>query len=277
MSVPTTGRVVTILIGEPQRLPLTTATMEEASSLLPQGDYTTFRTYSGRRVLRLGQHLRRLERSIELEGKGITTIDDAVVRQALGEIVRNRAYDESRIRLTFAPPRLYASIEAFVPLAPELFERGVRCATVPVHRDNPEAKDTRFLAKAADARRSLPPGVHEGLLVQDDGTILEGLSSNFFAVVSGILRTEGKRVLQGVTRSLVVEASRAVLPLDERAVFIDDLLRIEEAFITSVSREILPVVEIDGSRIGAGVPGPKTRMLIADFHALVEREAEELT
>ena len=87
--------------------------------------------------------------------------------------------------LTWAPPRLFAAVEPFTPLPAALYESGVSCLTLPIRRENPHAKDTRFLETAAAAYGSLPPGRHEGLLVAEDGAVLEGLSSNFFAVREG--------------------------------------------------------------------------------------------
>jgi len=143
-----------------------------------------------------------------------------------------------------------------------------------VHRDNPAAKDTRFIATASAAYQGLPPGVHEGLMVADDGSILEGLSSNFFAVRDGVLRTEGDRALSGITRSIVLEVAGGLLPVSLTPIRIADLPRVTECFLTSVSREILPVRRIDDVRIGADAPGGVTRQLIAAFRTLVQREAE---
>jgi branched-subunit amino acid aminotransferase/4-amino-4-deoxychorismate lyase len=168
------------------------------------------------------------------------------------------------------------SLEPFQPLPAALYEEGVAARTLPIHRDNPHSKDTRFIATADRAYRDLPPGVHEGLIVAEDGSILEGLSSNFFAVLEGRLRTEEARVLLGVTRALVLEIAQKHLPIDLIAVRRRELPASSESFITSVSREILPVVEIDGERIGEGRPGPRTKALREGLAALVEREAEEI-
>jgi branched-chain amino acid aminotransferase len=249
--------------------------MNMASFSLPQGSYTTFRTYGGRRVLRLGAHLRRLTESVELQGQA-GGIRDAEARSALAAALVAEGYAESRVRLTFAPPRLFAAVEEFVPKDPRAYSEGVACVTVPVHRKNPRSKDTRFIATASQAYRSLPPGVDEGLIVADDGSILEGLSSNFFAVMGGVMKTERARVLLGVTRGLVLELAARTMTVEETAVVTGDLARTTESFITSVSREILPVVRIDGNDVGKGRPGPKTTALAQSFAALVEAEAEAL-
>ena len=242
---------------------------------LPEGVYTTLRTYGGRRVLRLESHFRRLEESVALKG-GAGTIGRGAARAAVAAALDATGHAESRLRLTFAPPRLFVGVEPFAPLPAAAYDDGVSCVTVDVRRDNPHAKDTRFIATAQSVYRTLPPGVEEGLLVGDDGAVLEGLSSNFFAVWDRTLRTEGERALRGVTRSLVLEVAAAVLAVDERAVPRAELASSEAAFVTSVSRAVLPVVAIDGRPVGDGRVGPVTRAVMDAFAALVAREAEPL-
>lgn len=239
-----------------------------ASSALPEGSYTTLRTYAGDRVLRLEQHVRRLQDSL----KSPQPLDVAVVRAALAEVLERTCHRESRLRLTYAPPRFFVSVEPFEPLPASGYREGVRCVTVALQRENPHAKHTGFIATAARAYSQLPAGVDEALMVAEDGAILEGLSSNFFAV-KGALHTEDQRVLHGVTRAIVLEVAQALLPIRKQAVRVAQLGDVSECFLTSVSREILPAVEIDGRRIGDGNPGPHTRELIRRFAELVEREA----
>lgn len=246
-----------------------------ASSALPAGAYTTLRTYGGRGVVRLEAHRRRLEETAALRQQPGTLARDAV-RRAVATALDATGHPESRVRLTFAPPRLFVAVEPFAPLPARLYEDGVACVTVDLHRDNPHAKDTRFIATAQAAYARLPPGVEEGLLVADDGSVLEGLSSNFFAIRGGALRTEEGRALAGVTRSLAIETAAEVLPVRRTAVRRDELPLVDEAFITSVSRELLPVVRIDERPVGDGRVGPKTRAIMHAFAALVSREREEL-
>jgi branched-chain amino acid aminotransferase len=249
--------------------------LAQASAALPHGAYTSFRTYGGRRVVRLAQHFRRLEDSTALQGRP-GAIDSAMVRRGLTAALDATGFDESRLRLTFAPPRVFVSLEPFLALPVSLYEKGVAAVTVPVKRESPHSKDTRFIATAEGTYRELPAGVHEGLLVAEDGAILEGLSSNFFAVLEGALRTEEARVLLGVTRSIVLELAAERLPVTLSALKRSQLPGAREAFITSVSREVLPLVNVDGTTIGDGEPGPLSRDLRKAFAELVAREAERL-
>jgi len=250
--------------------------MAEASALLPHGAYTTLRTYDrGRRVLRLGHHLARLrEGTVAGHAPGL---EEPKVRADLAQTLKAFVPGEARLRLTYSKPRLFVAVEPLEPLPEALYEDGARCISVPLQRSAPRVKDTHFISTAQAAYRDLPEGTHEGLMVAEDGTILEGLSSNFFAVREGILHTEDERVLPGITRGLVLDLAKGLLPRATGSVRLDQIPELSESFLTSVSRGVLPVVRIDDTTIGSGRPGPVTRELGCRFDALVEREAEPLS
>jgi branched-chain amino acid aminotransferase len=247
-----------------------------ASRALPSGAYTTLRTYGGDGIARLDEHIARLEESAALQGRP-GSIDRAQLRAGLAAVLRATRHPESRLRITFAPPELFASVEPFTPPPDRLYEEGAWCVTVPLRRDVPHAKDTRFVSSAQGAYRELPEGAHEGLLVaEDDGAILEGLSSNVFAVVDGVLRTEDARALRGTTRALVLDLARGILPVSLEAPRRGDLPRASEVFLTSVSREVLGVVRVDEVRIGMGKPGALARDLRRRYRARMRSLAEHL-
>jgi branched-chain amino acid aminotransferase len=247
--------------------------LKAASASLPDGVYTTLRTYGGRRIVMLGQHAARLAESSALKGSpGALPLD--TLRDAVSATLNATGHAESRLRLTFAPPRLLISVEPFSPLPRHLYEQGVSCVTVPVRRSNPHSKDTRFIATAEASYGALPPGIEEGLMVDEAGAVLEGLSSNFFALRDGRLWTEAERVLMGVTRSLVLQVAAVVVPVELKAIAFDE--SVQECFITSVSREVLPVVRIDGRPVGDGKPGPITREIAWRFEPLAIGLSERL-
>jgi len=250
-------------------------TLAASSLALPEGAYTTFRTYGGNGVVRLDQHLLRLEQSLALKGTP-GRLDPAAARVTLARALASCAHAEARVRLTFAPPRLFVTVAPFEPLPPTLYAEGAACVTLALARQNPHAKDTRFIATAQSAYGRLPRGVEEGLLVAEDGSLLEGLTSNFFAVREGALHTEEERVLAGITRGMVLEAAESLLPVRRTAIKRSELPQVEEAFLTSVSREVLPVVRIDAQPIGDGRVGARTRAVMSAFEALVAREREVL-
>ncbi|MGD9730107.1 MAG: aminotransferase class IV, partial [Nitrospiraceae bacterium] len=114
-------------------------------------------------------------------------------------------------------------------------------------------------------------GVFEALFVRH-GEVLEGSVSKVFVVANGQVSTapEGRHILSGVTRSLVLNLAReAGLPVYERTSSRDSLYAASEVFLSGTTVEVLPVVRIDGRLVGAGSPGPITRLLAGRFEKLV--------
>lgn len=251
--------------------------MDAAAEATPAGAYTTLRTFDERRrVLGFADHLRRLEESTERLGRPARLAAAAVAAGLAAALARLPGTGDARVRLTLAPPRLLAALAPFVPPPESARRDGVACATVSERRSDARCKDTRFAAVARRSAAALPEGIHEGLMVGDDGALLEGLSSNFFAIRGGELRTEDERVLPGLTRALVLELARERLPVVLRPVSRDELPRLSEAFLSSTSRGVLPVIAIDGIPVGDGRPGPVTRELMRELDRRIARQARSL-
>ena len=81
---------------------------------------------------------------------------------------------------------------------------GVKVRTHSLHRENPKAKSTEFVGQADKVRANIGPDVNEIVMVGPDGRMLEGLSSNFFAIKDGVIWTEDEAVLPGLTRKVVL-------------------------------------------------------------------------
>jgi D-alanine transaminase len=124
-----------------------------------------------------------------------------------------------------------------------------------------------------DARRA---GAYEVWLVDRDGKITEGASTNAWIVSGGVVTTRSldNAILAGVTRrTLLRAAERAGLTITERAFSVDEARRAQEAFITSATGGVIPVVEIDGVQISGGKPGPLTQRTHALYRDLAAAEA----
>lgn len=263
----------------PVRLHPAPASLDESSKMLPGGGYTTFRTFHSNRIMRFESHIARLEETARLAGKPVI-LPAAAVRAALHTVVAFFPSHEKRIRITLDLEQevgsLYIAVEELsVPAAAD-YANGVRTVTRQAHRENPKAKLTNFINTAGSIRKDLPQGINEALMVAD-GSILEGLTSNFFAIIDGRLWTAEEGVLSGLTRALVLEeAAAAGLVVHLNPVPIASLPLVQEAFITSASRAVLPVIQIDDLVIGSGQPGPVTLDLMARYQARIEAETEAI-
>ncbi len=254
--------------------------LNDAIQYEPQdGVYTVTNTYNTFQTLKLDAHLNRLEDSARRENIPLK-LDRAKLRAALRRMITEAGFGNVRFRVTVPRDtldRLVVSVEPFTPPSPEVIVHGVRCITVSDSaRNNPAAKTTDWMHARKSLADEMLEGIYDTFLLSADRYILEGLSSNFYAVLDGELRTAGEGVLPGIARQVVFMVAPDVLPVRKEAVHVDDLPRLSEAFLTSSSRGIIPVVEINGVTIGEGVPGPKTLELREVYGAWVEAHLEEL-
>ncbi len=262
------------------------STLDALSARLPGGAYTTFRTFEGRKALLLNDHLERLGQTASLAGKPVA-LDTARLRSALRQVVQHTSAGQNlRLRLTLdlevAPGTVYISAEALHTPPPEAYCQGVQATTVTMQRQLPKAKLTRFIARSGPVRQSLPPEVNEAIMADEQGCLLEGLSSNFFAWQAGELWTAEEGVLSGITRSLALECAAALrLPVRLQPARREQIPTFEEAFITSSSRAVLPLRQIDETIVGAaqrpdGAPGPLTRRLMAAYQSRLDALIEPI-
>lgn len=253
--------------------------LDTATLHLPQGAYTTFRTYQVRGILRFGEHIIRMRETAALLGKPMD-IPEERIRNGLRSLFRLKIETgEMRIRLTLDlfqhPGTIYITAEPLELLPEKLYQYGAHAITSPLHRENPKAKSTSFIEKASDVKKTLLSNVNEAIMVDAEGYLLEGLSSNFFAVMNGELWTANDKVLSGITRHIVLdEAEKTGLQCHLRPVQIQDLSRCSETFITSTSRAVLPVTKIDKIFIGHKRPGPITKLLLARYQQRILAELD---
>jgi branched-chain amino acid aminotransferase len=101
--------------------------------------------------------------------------------------------------------------------------------------------------------------------------VLEATRSNFFVFRGDTLITPRTGVLIGITRNVVLSLARGRFTIEERPILLEELSTVDEAFLTSSSKEITPIVQIDNWTIGDGKPGLRTYELEQRFIELVER------
>jgi branched-chain amino acid aminotransferase len=247
--------------------------LDEINLSLPPGAYTTFRTYNNNQTLLLNDHFERLKETAILSGYELH-FSNALVRMALREILAQRLPDKDlRIRVTLlfqSDLELYISIEDLELPSVSSYQGGVKVETRSIQRINPKAKRTDFIATANLIRQSLPSGINEVIMLDDSGYYLEGLSSNFFIVINNEIWTAEEGVLSGLTRKTILSLlDIAHIPIHFERVH--SSVKLQEAFITSVSRGVLPIRQIDSCLIGEpGVLTCRVRNLYLDLldHAL---------
>lgn len=236
------------------------------------------------------RHLARLARSLR-ELRIAPPMTDAALMQVIRQVIsRNRIHDGIvYMQVTRgAGPRDFAllpegSVPTLVILAraqrkgwsAELAKTGIAVKTIPDNRWGRCDIKTVMLLPAVlakdEARRN---GAKEAWFVDADGNVTEGASSNAWIVSSDgalITRPLGPHILPGVTRATVMDVAKAEgFKIEERAFGKEEALRAREAFVTSATNIVMPVVNIDGSPVADGRPGPLARQLRLRFHHVAE-------
>jgi branched-subunit amino acid aminotransferase/4-amino-4-deoxychorismate lyase len=202
------------------------------------------------------------------------------MRRCLDAACTGAPFAEMRVRFdVLAAPatavgtrsRELIALAPFTPPAREVYQHGVQVVTThALSRGDPLSKTADFVERRRRIEHETP-GAYERLIVDAGGAILEGFSSNFYAVCGGVLVTAGEGVLEGITRRIVLDLATARgVPVALRPPRLDELDSVQEAAISSSSRGLVPVVGIDGRPVGEGVPGPVITGLSEAYEAYVE-------
>ena len=222
---------------------------------LPAGLYTTFRTFAQHtKVIGLSAHLARLYQPAKSE-KLVIVRTQRELRQILAQSLSSMRIDEARLRIvldtTSEPGTLYVMMQPFQTLPKKLYHDGVHVALSASSREEPKLKKTQFISASTTERERIRGDVFE-ILLTHRGRILEGMTSNFFYVCGETLGTAAHGVLPGVTRGTVLALARqAEIRIRYRALPCDEISTIIEAFITSSSRGIVPIAQIEHHDIGS--------------------------
>ena len=263
--------------------------------LYGEGVYETLRTYNGRMFL-FDRHMRRLRESLRMLDLAIPLDDAAIAARveetmAAAELGASEAYVRILItrgvgELSYDPsvcptPTVVIIVKPLVELAPEVAARGVRVVIVPIVRNhpgsvNPLIKSNNLLNNALAMQQAVKLGAFEGVMRNYRGELAECTTANLFVVTRGVALTPplDAGLLGGLTREYVLEiAAQAGIAARESVLRDADLLGADEAFLTSTTREIVPIVQVDEHTIGAGRPGPVTLAL----HDVYRKNAQLLT
>ena len=266
--------------------------------LYGEGVSQTWRTYNGQPFL-FDRHMRRLRNSsgminlvvpltdeqldarcretIRAAGLGDTPSGDAYVRMLVTRGVGELSYNPAGC----PSPSIIVIVKPHVAPPPEVYDRGVKVALVPIIRNHPGTvspliKSNNLLNNALAMQEAFRRGAFEGVMRNYRGELAECTQSNLFIVKDGAALTPplDAGLLPGITREFVFEIGVETGIAVRDAVLHDaDLFGAHEAFLTSSTRELVPIVQVDDRQIGNGQPGPVTTALLERFRL----RAQELT
>jgi branched-chain amino acid aminotransferase len=249
--------------------------------------YEVLRTYDGL-AFEPGRHFRRLRASAARLGFSVPASDADLLAQ-VGGLLARAGRGESYIRIivsrglgdcSYSFERVQGPTVVMIqkPLPPYPawhYLDGIKVAAVGVRRNHPRAldpaiKSSNLLNNILAVREAQSRGAEESVLLNQEGFLAEGASTNVFLARGGTLLTPplSAGILAGITREVVLELLPALgIPFGERPLHLEELVSADEAFLTSTTREVVPVKQVDETTLGSGRPGPLTRRVMEAFGA----------
>jgi D-alanine transaminase len=245
--------------------------------LMADGVYEVTSVLDGK-LIDFAGHVKRLWRSLaELEMT--CPLDEAGLLAMHRELVARNGIDQGMIYLQvtrgnpgdrsflFPPADLPGTVVAFTQNIPNLADApaaktGFKIITIPDLRwSRVDIKTVQLLYPSMGKMAAKKAGVDDSWFTDDAGQVTEGTSNNAYIVKGNriITRHLSEDILHGITRAAVLRFAReAQMVVEERPFTIAEAKEADEAFITSASAFVMPVVEVDGAKVGKGVPGPVT-------------------
>jgi len=224
------------------------------------------------------RHLDRFDRSLRLLKLAIDFRER--LPKIIEEVIRHNQMEHGYIKMFALPhtPRTGEYYQAALYIFPtkmpqfdaSLYEQGAKLALKEFSRFLPEAKSTNYLAgqfwsdEATDSRTV-------DILYHNGTTVQETSRGNIFIVKNGKVITPEKQVLKGITRSVVSDLLKeGQFSYSETEITLEELMQADEVFLASTTKQIMPIVQIDGQTIDNGQPGTITRQIMKEFQRIRE-------
>jgi len=257
--------------------------------LYGEGIYETMRTYH-RRPFLYDRHMRRLRRSAAMIELPLPFTDEELAAQirdtqALatidGEVYIRVLVTRGIGELTYDPkatpnPSFVIIVKPQIDPEPKVYENGVRVVIVDVVRNHPESvnpmiKSNNLMNSALAMQEALRSDAFEGVMRNYRGELTECTTSNLFIVKNKVALTPplAAGLLPGITREFLFDIGKEIgVDIREQTLRDDDLFGADEAFLTSTTREAVPIVTVNDRTIGSGKPGPITWKLLNEVRRL---------
>ncbi len=260
--------------------------------LYGEGIYETMRTYH-RRAFLYDRHMRRLRRSAKMINLPLPFTDDQLAAQIQDTLANANIDGEVYIRvlvtrgigdLTYdlkatPTPSIVIIVKPQVDPPPDVYEKGVRVAIVDIVRNhpgsvNPMIKSNNLMNSALAMQEAHRTDAFEGVMRNYRGELTECTTSNLFIVKNGAALTPplDAGLLPGITREFLFDIGKQIgVDVREQILRDDDLFGADEAFLTSTTREAVPIVTVNDRTIGSGKPGPVTGKLLRAFRTVADK------
>jgi len=250
------------------------------------GVFEFLRTY-GLKPFELTAHLERLKKSARKVALFFPWKIDQLKKIVL-ELIEKNKIKNAGIRLIITPglakepgslqavgsPTIVICFDPIKSYPKKFYQRGISLLTTHQRRIFPGAKTTNYLPAFSVFKQAKKQNYQDILFLDEQNNILEASTSSFFIIKDNKLITPKERILSGITRKIVLDIASACFLVEERKISLNELKIADEAFISSTTKEIMPVTKIDKIIIGNGEVGKKTKKLAKLFKDYFREESK---
>lgn len=246
--------------------------VSDSAYLYGLGIFETLRSI-GENILFIKEHLARMERNAKLLGLALP-FSKKKIGDEIAKTVRTNKLKEAMIRVTLSEsesgkPNLVIVARPFEPYPKECYDKGGKMVVIRSAKNSAtevaSIKTTNYLPKILGRREIEKRGAVEGALLNANGMVSEGASSNIFIVRGGRIATPplSEGLLPGTRRRAVIDlAHKLGIPIDELPLKLNELQEADEIFVTSTLKDVLPIGSFEGRKVGKAAPGPVTAKLM---------------
>ncbi|BHH84626.1 aminotransferase class IV [Desulforhopalus sp. 52FAK] len=250
--------------------------VNDLSVIRGYGVFDFLRTYNGV-PFHLNDHLKRLQNSARLIGLKLP-LPVEEIKVLIEKGLSLSAHKEKNVKIIVTgglsedgitpgeTPQLLLMITATIAFPASYYEQGAKLITSHVDRFMPGAKTINYIPAILCKNDAKAQGAVEAIFVDRNGYMQEGTTSNLFVVRDGSLITPPcDRVLPGITRQVVLELAKKSMDIIERPIHKDEVRLLDEVFITSSVKEVIPITCIDSTEINNNYIGPITQNIMTWF------------
>ncbi|OIO72906.1 MAG: branched-chain-amino-acid transaminase [Elusimicrobia bacterium CG1_02_37_114] len=259
--------------------------------LYGDGVFEGIRAYDGR-VFRLKEHLDRLYNSAKAILLKIPLSKEQMGKAVLSAVRKNKLHNAYiRLVVTRGPgdlgldprkcrvPSMFIIVDKIVLYSQEYYTNGLKIITAATRRNppcaiSPHIKSLNYLNNILAKIEAIKADVPEAIMLNEKKQVVECTGDNVFIIKNGKLISPptSAGALPGITRNAVMELARRKLkiPAEERLFKMEQVYNADECFLTGTAAEVVPVVVVDGKKIGNGKPGRITRRLMEEFRKLTK-------
>jgi len=239
------------------------------------------RTYHGT-IFAFDDHFKRLKNGADFLHLKIP-VAKVKIQEIISELIRSNKLKEAKIKIILSggvpeeefeiPEKqtLFIEVEPLKTYPRELYQKGIKLVSLDHKRVNPQIKVANYV-EAIRFHYLLKAKKASELLYIYDNNVYECSSSNIFIFKTNFLITPNHAVLPGVTRKYTLSLASKYFKTIIRSLTYQELIQADEVFITSTTREILPVIQIDQYKINHGQVGEKTKFLMQKWQEFIQKK-----